>query len=932
MAAAVEIFEGIVEAGSLVVEDQSLAEVFEEVIAGQTQEIRAASLAITESQPVAAEFESKSLNVFKQALESINASAAASLEEFSLEETIAELEAEEAAAAATEEKLAEIKRIDEAYDELFADDPSEFKEPGDMSQVHRFLEAAEYESKYITIDESRLPDWNSHMIQRSLEALSSGQDALSNFVLTDIEGEALIEEAKVNRTFWDVISESWSNMAQSGETVLTRMVDGMLDLISEHQVAAMTALRSTFWRYALLAGRAAILAASTAGASIGVLEVLDNTKVPNPLGGPKINLTTFFDETYQGIWKRIIRSFHRSGGIIGRIGGGSRYGSGDGAGGDDNPELAPGESFSGMGRFRMREAIAALWGHISDNVNQGLQRAENGSEESGIYAELRSLAVALLDQGDALIADDGEGIREYDEALMRISTAIQKLSWATHHILTELSRVTTEAQARRFINLDVADQIESNWSHGYHLSGTELLEHCITVSNLEDLFPDDLAAPYDALARDTGDVDEPEGPDTITMSDDRVRAILHEIASDTLQSVTVAGITVMDLEGFQLQDHELYLIFETIAELYFGGFKSNAIQKAARVIQRLDPTGMAALIGGASMITAGSVQKLLNRGIFNTLLQHIYSLIPAPSSSAGSRAFLSVDESTNSVAELVPPIESFGSSAERGTSGGGGGGGSGGRTLLADGDDADDGDVKDSVTTDTGVQIDLTEKKREAREKREAAEIAALDTGRGQFRPDLNATFNQARDLKFFQTQEWEDYENTEFAKFSFVPDGSGVHDWNAEYGENVLHNGNLEEERIRYAPAIPRVHMVDDYEPTGTNLVLPRTFQDTYNVEKYLRPTLRRAANIFADPNLGPIRHIPTVPGDGISRWWNGNQPTAYEDVPISIPTIEYKDGPKYDSVEDPLATGGKIRLSANDHVGSIQAYRNLRHRSYKK
>ena len=85
-----------------------------------------------------------------------------------------------------------------------------------------------------------------------------------------------------------------------------------------------------------------------------------------------------------------------------------------------------------------------------------------------------------------------------------------------------------------------------------------------------------------------------------------------------------------------------------------------------------------------------------------------------------------------------------------------------------------------------------------------------------QFRPEFQNAFKQALNLTYFRTPEYEQIENKRWHDFTYVPDGSGEQSYEAERGENVLHNDNKVEELIRYRGQLYKV--LPDYEPPGQN------------------------------------------------------------------------------------------------------------------
>jgi hypothetical protein len=85
------------------------------------------------------------------------------------------------------------------------------------------------------------------------------------------------------------------------------------------------------------------------------------------------------------------------------------------------------------------------------------------------------------------------------------------------------------------------------------------------------------------------------------------------------------------------------------------------------------------------------------------------------------------------------------------------------------------------------------------------------------WRPELKNVYHDINKMRYFQTPTHERLEDKEMMLFNYVPQGSGESNFQAERGDNPLHNDNERRNRIRYRNADPTVPI--KYEPVGTHL-----------------------------------------------------------------------------------------------------------------
>lgn len=98
----------------------------------------------------------------------------------------------------------------------------------------------------------------------------------------------------------------------------------------------------------------------------------------------------------------------------------------------------------------------------------------------------------------------------------------------------------------------------------------------------------------------------------------------------------------------------------------------------------------------------------------------------------------------------------------------------------------------------------------------EAANQASINTA--QFRPSFQNGFKQALNLSVFRTPEYEDWEDAQWAKFSYIPNGSGEGSFETENGGNPIHNENVMEHSIRFANNLKKISGYE--EPVGQNIL----------------------------------------------------------------------------------------------------------------
>ena len=136
------------------------------------------------------------------------------------------------------------------------------------------------------------------------------------------------------------------------------------------------------------------------------------------------------------------------------------------------------------------------------------------------------------------------------------------------------------------------------------------------------------------------------------------------------------------------------------------------------------------------------------------------------------------------------------------------------------------------LTTDTGLDLSTAQS-----QNQQVTQFRKTHTAPRYFRPDLNATFkDQEGNLSAYRTPIHEDVEDLQLAEFQYVPDGSGAQTYEAERGQNAIHNENLIEDMLRYGGKL--ITLEDDYEPPGTFMTLPRR---GINLRKRIRPTTNR-------------------------------------------------------------------------------------------
>jgi hypothetical protein len=85
-------------------------------------------------------------------------------------------------------------------------------------------------------------------------------------------------------------------------------------------------------------------------------------------------------------------------------------------------------------------------------------------------------------------------------------------------------------------------------------------------------------------------------------------------------------------------------------------------------------------------------------------------------------------------------------------------------------------------------------------------------------RPDFKRTYKFDRIQQFLRRPDVEDQEFKEYVNFSYVPEGSGVHDKQTASGKNILHNQNIEEKKIRFSENLFKYGNEPYYTPVGTN------------------------------------------------------------------------------------------------------------------